>query len=52
MVSLKSLANSATTFEERKKILIVNFIAILELLKSGSFAVSQENSGDIVVSSL
>jgi segregation and condensation protein A len=52
LLSLKSLAGSATTFEERKKLLIVNFIAILELLRSGSLTASQEGSGDIMISSV
>lgn len=51
-ISLKSLADGATTIEERKKLLIVNFIAILELLRSGSLSASQENGGDITISSV
>ncbi len=51
-VSLKSLAGTATTFQERKKLLIVNFIAILELLRSGSLSASQDASGDIMISSV
>lgn len=52
VVSLKSLAGSATTFEERKKLLIVNFIAILELLRSGSLSASQGEGGDIMLSAV
>ncbi len=51
-VSLKSLANNAGTVEERKRVLIVNFIAILELLRSGSLMADQEASGDIIISSV
>lgn len=51
-VSLKSLADNAGTVEERKKVLIVNFIAILELLRSGSLMADQEASGDIIISSV
>lgn len=49
-VSLKSLADTAENLEERKKLLIVNFIAILELLRSGSLVANQEG-GDIILSS-
>ena len=51
-LSLKSLADGATSIEERKKLLIVNFIAILELLRSGSLVASQEGAGDIMISSV
>lgn len=53
-VTLQSLANGAGTIEERKKILIVNFIAILELLRTGSINVEQQvDGGEIsIVSSL
>jgi segregation and condensation protein A len=39
------------TLEEKKKTLIVSFLAILELVKSGSLSATQED-GDIVLSSL
>ncbi len=49
-VSLQSLAGDAGTKEEQKKILIVNFIALLELLKSGSLEATQSgNGGDITI---
>lgn len=50
-VSLKSLSDQAGSIEERKKLLIINFIAILELLRSGTLVASQEHGGDIIVSS-
>lgn len=43
-VSLQSLANGAQTVEERKRILIVNFIAILELLRTGAINATQPHS--------
>lgn len=47
-VSLQSLADGATTIEERKKLLIVNFIALLELVRAGSIHVEQgADGGDI-----
>jgi segregation and condensation protein A len=47
-VTLESIASGAATIEEKKKILIVNFIALLELLKSGTIQVHQElEGGDI-----
>ncbi len=51
-LSLRSLADGAANIEERKKLLIVNFIAILELLRSGSLVANQEGSGDIIISSV
>ncbi len=49
-ISLQSLAGKATTKEEQKKILIVNFIALLELLRLGSVGVEQSTSGgDITI---
>jgi segregation and condensation protein A len=50
-VTLGSLAEGAQTFEEKKKLLIVNFIALLELLRSGTIQATQEN-GDIHISQL
>lgn len=44
-VTLQSLANGAKTVEERKKILIVNFIALLELLRTGSLYANQNTDG-------
>jgi segregation and condensation protein A len=52
-VSLQSLAGDATTKEEQKKLLIVNFIALLELVRAGSLAVTQnDDGGDITISAL
>lgn len=49
-ISFQSLAGTASTKEEQKKLLIVNFIAILELLRSGSVQVEQqEEGGDIII---
>lgn len=44
-VSLQSLAAGAVTLEEQKKILIVNFIALLELLRSGGISAEQHSDG-------
>lgn len=44
-VTLQSLADGAKTIEERKKLLIVNFIAMLELLRSGSINAEQHTDG-------
>lgn len=47
-VTLASLANGAKTIEERKKLLIVNFIALLELMRSGVLVAEQSaDGGDI-----
>jgi segregation and condensation protein A len=52
-ISLQSLADGAKTVEERKKLLIVNFIALLELVRSGSLMAEQSNDGgDIKLSPL
>ncbi len=49
-VSLQSLAGLAETKEEQKKLLIVNFIALLELLKNGTIRVEQDtDGGDITI---
>jgi segregation and condensation protein A len=51
-VSLQSLADSAETFEGRKKLLIVNFLALLELVRSGAIVADQApGGGDIQLSS-
>lgn len=50
MVSLSSLAGNAETILERKKTLIINFIALLELVKNGAIAVEQNEGGDILIS--
>jgi segregation and condensation protein A len=51
-VTLDALAEGAKTFEERKKLLIVNFIALLELLRSGELLAEQTtNGGDIQIMS-
>ena len=44
-VSLHSLAESAATVEEKKKVLIVHFIALLELVRSGAITAEQSVSG-------
>lgn len=44
-VSLKSLAQSASSFEEKKKLLIVHFIALLELVRSGAISAEQSSDG-------
>ncbi len=47
-VTLQGLADGAKTIEERKKLLIVNFIALLELVRSGAIHASQTaDGGDI-----
>lgn len=47
-VSLASLADGAKTFEEKKKLLIINFIALLELVRSGAIHAHQSpDGGDI-----
>lgn len=52
-VTLASLTSGATTFIEQKKLLIVNFIALLELLRSGGVRAEQHaDSGEIEISSL
>lgn len=51
-VSLQSLAEGAKTVEERKKLLIVNFIALLELVRSGAVRAEQSlDGGDIELTS-
>lgn len=51
-VTLQSLADGAKTVEERKKLLIVNFIALLELIRSGAIHAEQSaDSGDISIES-
>lgn len=44
-ISLQSLANQGATLEERKKILIVNFLALLELVRMGSLNAEQHVDG-------
>jgi len=52
-VSLQSLAGGAQQGEEQKKLLIVNFIALLELLRIGSLSATQDiTGGDITISSV
>lgn len=48
-VTLQSLAGDAKTITEQKKILIVNFIALLELLRSGGIRAEQTDGGDITI---
>lgn len=52
-VTLHSLADGAKTREEHKKILIVNFIALLELLRTGSlYAEQNKEGGEIQIQSI
>jgi segregation and condensation protein A len=51
-LKLQSLANGAKTIEERKKLLIVNFIALLELVRTGAIMAEQSDGGDITVSGI
>lgn len=52
-ITLQSLADSANTFQEKKKLLIVNFIALLELIRSGSISASQHSkTGEIYINSV
>ena len=47
-VTLNKLVDGAKTFEEHKKLLIINFIALLELLRSGTIVAEQDmQSGEI-----
>ena len=49
-VSLSSLAENTGSKEEQKKVLIVNFIALLELLRTGSINAEQHvDGGDITI---
>lgn len=49
-VSLQSLADGAKTVDERKKLLIINFIALLELVRSGALQATQSaDGGDISI---
>lgn len=49
-VAFSSLADGAASFEEKKKLLIVNFIALLELIRSGRLHAEQgEDGGDITI---
>ncbi|MFA5131955.1 MAG: ScpA family protein [Candidatus Paceibacterota bacterium] len=48
-MTLASLAEGAKTVEERKKLLIVNFIALLELLRSGALNAEQNDRGEIEI---
>jgi segregation and condensation protein A len=50
-ISLSTLAGNAETKEEQKKSLIVNFIALLELLRTGVVHAEQQvDGGDIIIS--
>lgn len=52
-VTLQSLSEGAKTFEEQKKLLIINFIALLELLRTGTVHADQNtDSGEIQIQSL
>lgn len=50
-VSFQSMAPDTSSKEEQKKVLIVNFIALLELLRIGTIQVEQHaDGGDITIS--
>lgn len=50
-LSLQSIASPVGSKEEQKKVLIVNFIALLELLRIGTLqAQQQEDGGEITIS--
>jgi segregation and condensation protein A len=52
-ITLQSMAGGATTIVEQKKLLIVNFIALLELLRSGGIHAEQHvDGGDIEIKSV
>lgn len=52
-VTLGSFAGGAVSLEERKKVLIIHFIALLELLRSGGITAEQgEAGGEIEIHSL
>lgn len=51
VVKLSTLAGDGKTKEEQKKILIVSFIALLELVKSGRIDAHQDASGDVTITS-
>jgi chromatin segregation and condensation protein Rec8/ScpA/Scc1 (kleisin family) len=44
-LTLSTLATGVETFEQKKKLLIVNFIALLELVRSGALVANQSESG-------
>lgn len=47
-LTLQSLTDGAKSLEEQKKLLIVNFIALLELIKNGALSAEQKvHGGDI-----
>lgn len=49
-ISLRSLALDVETKEEQKKLLIINFIALLELLRTGAILATQHSDGgDITI---
>lgn len=49
-VSLQSVTASVSSKEEQKKLLIVNFIALLELLRTGTISAEQHaDGGDITI---
>ena len=52
LVSLSSFAETSATFVEKKKTLIVSFIALLELMKNGAVNANQDDGGDIFISPL
>jgi segregation and condensation protein A len=52
-VTLQNMAPTNGTKEEQKKVLIVNFIALLELLRAGTLQANQhEDGGEIVITTL
>ncbi len=49
-MTLQSLADGAHSIEERKKVLIINFIALLELMRNGVIQATQHrDGGDITI---
>lgn len=48
--SLSSVAGNAQTVAEKKRVLIVAFIALLELVRSGSLEARQDEGGEILIS--
>jgi segregation and condensation protein A len=52
-VTLQNMASQSGTKEEQKKVLIINFIALLELLRAGALHAQQhEDGGEITISTV
>jgi chromatin segregation and condensation protein Rec8/ScpA/Scc1 (kleisin family) len=53
VISLQSMTVGASTIEEQKKLLIVNFIALLELLRTGAIEANQHgDTGEIHIQAI